>query len=444
MSTKHILPLITAYLDGEVSRSERVVIERHIEECAQCRAELVRQTRTISELSHALNIKADAAVLPANMWSRIETRLPKEMPKRARQPRALSQTRPRTASSALTTEPSHWLNHALSFAVLALVVLVMGAVLLSPEVSGTPIIRSTTTETPTPTSDTPAPPTETPTLPVDLPGSGGFTENTVDASALPHYDPIGVPPDRPPMVSPECPDSAATESIALLDTNYADRKVLCIYDMPTLTVGESFIIEMTSATGAKEYGEFQLLEVEGILRAQRMGELNPEDGYAGIDVTSPRHPIRVTLYFTADKEYADWQVEVRMHGRELNAVGDIFASGSIRVTATQPIYYIKSDEGWFDLFMYPLDLMAHPSDHLTFAARGLEPGRSLILALYAQDDATSQLTARYARQITVGEDGSYRVEFVVGAGTPPIWFWPVLDPAAGEFAEYLQGFSIGP
>jgi len=77
MNCEAVQSLLTAYLDGEVTPSERALILAHLSSCTVCRQELDLLSTARSRVRSALQRRAIQAVPSQEAWSRLEARLPK-------------------------------------------------------------------------------------------------------------------------------------------------------------------------------------------------------------------------------------------------------------------------------------------------------------------------------------------------------------------------------
>ncbi len=70
--------LLVPYLDGEVSLSERVLVQAHLAECDRCREDLAVLSALQSRLGQFLQARAAQAVPSPQAWSRLEGTLARE------------------------------------------------------------------------------------------------------------------------------------------------------------------------------------------------------------------------------------------------------------------------------------------------------------------------------------------------------------------------------
>lgn len=77
MNCDQVQSLLVAYLDGEVTPSERVLIRAHLPGCTVCQQELDLLSTARSQVRSALQHRASQAVPSREAWSRLEARLPK-------------------------------------------------------------------------------------------------------------------------------------------------------------------------------------------------------------------------------------------------------------------------------------------------------------------------------------------------------------------------------
>src|SRR5690348_10031626 len=73
MSSQHIRPLLSAYLDNEVTPAERRQVEEHLVHCADCAAALA-DYRRIGSTVRSLSRPAPPPTLHRDVWTAIETR----------------------------------------------------------------------------------------------------------------------------------------------------------------------------------------------------------------------------------------------------------------------------------------------------------------------------------------------------------------------------------
>jgi putative zinc finger protein len=77
MNCEEIQALLVTYLDGEVTPSERMLIQVHLSGCTVCQQELDLLSTARSQVRSALQRRASQAVPSQDAWSRLEARLPK-------------------------------------------------------------------------------------------------------------------------------------------------------------------------------------------------------------------------------------------------------------------------------------------------------------------------------------------------------------------------------
>jgi predicted anti-sigma-YlaC factor YlaD len=63
MDHEKLKHLVSSYLDGELSREEREVVERHLEECSECR-QAYREMRELGEVMARMTMKEP----PKEVW----------------------------------------------------------------------------------------------------------------------------------------------------------------------------------------------------------------------------------------------------------------------------------------------------------------------------------------------------------------------------------------
>jgi hypothetical protein len=77
MNCIQIQPLLTAYLDGEVTPSEKVMIQAHLSDCTACQQELTLLSTARNRVRTMLQHHAIHAVPSPQAWTRLEARLMK-------------------------------------------------------------------------------------------------------------------------------------------------------------------------------------------------------------------------------------------------------------------------------------------------------------------------------------------------------------------------------
>jgi hypothetical protein len=75
MNCEHVQSLLVSYLDGEVTPSERTLIQAHLSNCTVCQQELTLLSTARSRVRSMLQRRAVHAVPPAEAWNRLEARL---------------------------------------------------------------------------------------------------------------------------------------------------------------------------------------------------------------------------------------------------------------------------------------------------------------------------------------------------------------------------------
>src|SRR5690349_8735259 len=73
MSSQHIRPLLSAYLDNEATPAERRQVEEHLVHCADCAAALA-DYRRIGSTVRSLSRPAPPPTLHRDVWTAIEAR----------------------------------------------------------------------------------------------------------------------------------------------------------------------------------------------------------------------------------------------------------------------------------------------------------------------------------------------------------------------------------
>ncbi len=63
-------PVLSAYVDGELGRGERLRLEAHLAECARCREEVIRFER-LTGLLREVDAEELASLRPVALWPRV-------------------------------------------------------------------------------------------------------------------------------------------------------------------------------------------------------------------------------------------------------------------------------------------------------------------------------------------------------------------------------------
>jgi len=77
MNCDHVQSLLVAYLDGEVTPSERTLIQAHLSYCTVCQQELTLLSTARGRVRSMLQRRAVHAVPSSEAWNRLEAKLPK-------------------------------------------------------------------------------------------------------------------------------------------------------------------------------------------------------------------------------------------------------------------------------------------------------------------------------------------------------------------------------
>lgn len=75
MHCREVDASLTAYLHGEVGRSERELIRAHMAQCERCQRELARLSAVQTHVSRALHVTADGVKPSPHAWSRLQANL---------------------------------------------------------------------------------------------------------------------------------------------------------------------------------------------------------------------------------------------------------------------------------------------------------------------------------------------------------------------------------
>lgn len=78
MKCREANELLVAYLDGEVTSSERTLVQAHLAECDFCRKELAALSTIQNRVRQFLHRKAAQATPSSQAWNHLQTRLAKE------------------------------------------------------------------------------------------------------------------------------------------------------------------------------------------------------------------------------------------------------------------------------------------------------------------------------------------------------------------------------
>lgn len=78
MKCREVKNLLVAYLDSEVTPSERILIKTHLTKCAFCRKELTALSTMQNRIRQSLQVNAAQATLSPQAWNCLQTRLERE------------------------------------------------------------------------------------------------------------------------------------------------------------------------------------------------------------------------------------------------------------------------------------------------------------------------------------------------------------------------------
>ncbi len=78
MKCEQVQALVVAYLDREITPSDRVLIQAHLSSCIACQKEMALQSAMQNRISSALQRRAALAVPSLEAWNRLEARLAEE------------------------------------------------------------------------------------------------------------------------------------------------------------------------------------------------------------------------------------------------------------------------------------------------------------------------------------------------------------------------------
>src|SRR6266545_2406698 len=77
MNCEQIQSLLVAYLDGEVTPSERILMQTHLSNCTVCQQELTLLSTARSRVRSMLQHRAVHVIPSREAWNRLEAKLPK-------------------------------------------------------------------------------------------------------------------------------------------------------------------------------------------------------------------------------------------------------------------------------------------------------------------------------------------------------------------------------
>lgn len=461
MNCNEVQDLLGAYLDGGISDpATHAAISRHLKGCTRCDLEMQATAAALAQLAPLIKQAGDQITVPDARWQRTAAAVrPTARPRPLFGPNhhRRKQSRMNETPEIPRTRRISALSDVMAFAMI-LIVLLFAWLLFSVVRSSEPgSALSEDAAEPTATAEDSAAPEETATpiatptpaptpTPDVLQTLGGFTENAIDPTSLPEYE-VPTGGGGGGGGSSGCPEIDVTQSVYLIDSG-GDAKELCLYDLPNLAEGSRFTVTLTSSGGRQYSATFTAAadpNAPDLLTLVR--EASPQSAPAGyVQTGSLRTPLSLGVYFPAAQDYGTWNVEAAVEG---GAPNSIFASGTIEVATQEPIYSVTHRDDPLDPFAIPVMRTYHAGDEVIFAARGLEPGRSLILGLYAPDEArttttTMVMTPRYGAHITVDDEGAYRVVFVVGTETPLTYFTALFDPQPDVYRPEGFGMVVGP
>jgi len=92
MECREVNDLLVAYLDSEVTPSERTLIQAHLAECDFCRNELAALSVIQDRIRQSLQVRAAQAAPSPQAWSRLQARLAGACPERSRREARPSQS----------------------------------------------------------------------------------------------------------------------------------------------------------------------------------------------------------------------------------------------------------------------------------------------------------------------------------------------------------------
>jgi hypothetical protein len=488
MKSEHVHDLLAAYLDGGITDPAlRETIERHLEGCADCRAKRDATARAMARIGGIIRGTGNGIAVPDVRWvngsvQRAQPYLKPDSLAAGQRPSANhDRSRPKQMkSNSLPRRDGREIGAIAGGITFALLIVMLAAAVAafsivnaprnaigptdegtttatvtdSPMITATPTDSTTITATVTDSStSTTVPATETATpSPTQAPGpmptlesaAGGFVENAVDISGLPEYElpDTGRPGD--PMAGEGCdqddnsiPESQTVASVRnpeikafqLTPAHLSTMWLVCLYDIPDTTPGTKFTVRLTSPSGNVFSREYTIWDGNSIPQSP-----NPIMVWWYYD----RDPIFIYLEFQAAQEYGDWLVE------GISSDGRTFASGSVMIDAPGPVYSVSLPDDPLDPFTRPLQTFV-PEQRLLFAGRGLEAGRELVLAVYIRDpdretEDTLTMVPRFARRITVADDGTFRAEFVLEATL--VGVYATYDPVPVLVGRYM--FLVDP
>jgi len=81
MNCREVLPRINAYLDEELSPSEKKLIQAHLATCQSCQQELESLNHLQNKVRQQLKARAALSAPPPQAWSRLQAALPANLPR---------------------------------------------------------------------------------------------------------------------------------------------------------------------------------------------------------------------------------------------------------------------------------------------------------------------------------------------------------------------------
>jgi len=135
MNCREVNELFGAYLDGEVTPSERMLIRTHLAGCDVCREKLAALSVTHSRVSRSLRARAARAALSPQAWSRLQARLAGEArPSRPWLTAWLQRLSPGGGGISQIFRGGITMKKGFSLAAMAVLVISVSTVVLSPSV----------------------------------------------------------------------------------------------------------------------------------------------------------------------------------------------------------------------------------------------------------------------------------------------------------------------
>ncbi len=133
MRCQEVSDMLVPYLDGEITPSERVLIQAHLAECDKCRDDLAVLSALQSRVGQFLQVRAAHAVPSSQAWSRLQASVVKEArPSPWRLTTWFSRLAPGAGRVTQAFQGGLTMKKGLALASLALLTLALGTVAFVP------------------------------------------------------------------------------------------------------------------------------------------------------------------------------------------------------------------------------------------------------------------------------------------------------------------------